>query len=78
MVGIVSSMDISPKVILRLCLSDVDRIASSLDLCPKVKTIDHPIVGSCVLQVMLLHMMLLLIERSSVFVDDRVIDCCRI
>ena len=58
------------------------RIASSLDLCPKVKGIDHPVIGSCVLQVMLLQvmllqMMLLLIKRSSVVVDDRVIEYCR-
>ena len=71
-------------------LIDVVRIASSLELCPKVRGIDHPVIGSCVLQVMLLQMMLLLIERSSVVVDDRVIEryrrwrskmktqCCRI
>ena len=49
------------------------RIASSLDLCPKVRGIDHPVIGSCVLQVMLLQMMLL-IERSSVVAYDVVAD----
>ena len=53
-----------------------------MDLCPKVRGIDHPIIVSCVLQVMLLQMMLLLIERSSVAADDDVADrkikcCCR-
>ena len=68
----------------------MDRIASSLDLCPKVIGVDHLVIESCVLQVMLLLMMMLLIERSSVaadddvsdrissvVVDDRVIECCR-
>ena len=52
------------------------RIASSLDLCPNVIGIDPPIIRSCVLQVMLLFMMML-IERSSVVAKDRVIYCCR-
>ena len=30
-------------------------IASSLDLCPKVRGIDHPVIGSCVLQVPYFH-----------------------
>ena len=54
------------------------RIASSLDLCPKVRGIDHPVIGSCVLQVMLLQMMLLIIERSSVAIDDRVLQKMKI
>ena len=57
------------------CLSDVDRIVSSLDLCPKVKGIDHLVIGSCVLQVTLLLLMILLIERSSVAVDDDEYGC---
>ena len=61
----------------KFCLSDVVRIASSLDLCPKVRGIDHLVIGSCVLQVMLLQMMLLLIKISSVVVDDWVVECCR-
>ena len=50
------------------------RIASSLDLCPKVIGIDHTIIGSCGMQVMLLLMMML-IDRSSVSTKDRVIEC---
>ena len=76
MVYIVSSLGISPKVIRRhFFLYDVVRIASYLELCPKVRGVDLPVIGSCVLQVMLLQMMLLLIERSIVVVDDRVIKC---
>ena len=52
----------------------MDRIASSLDLCPKVIGVDHLVIGSCALQVMFLLMMMLMIERSSVFIDDDVVD----
>ena len=49
------------------------RIASSLDLCPKVIGIDHPAKRSCVVQVMMLLMMLL-IDISSRDADDESID----
>ena len=45
------------------------RIVVSLELFPKVIGIDHPVIRSCVLQVMLL-LMIMLIERSSVAAKD--------
>ena len=42
--GIVSSLDISPKVIHRPLSPCCERIASSLELCPKVIGTDHPVI----------------------------------
>ena len=42
--------------------------------------IDYPIIGSCVLQVMLLLMMILLLKRSTMVAGDDVdqeIKCCK-
>ena len=43
-----------------------------MDLCPKVIGIDHPLIRKCVVQVMVLLMMILLIKRSRMDVDDDV------
>ena len=71
--GTVSSLDICTKMIHTLLSLWGGGIASSLELCPKVIGVDHPIIGSCALQVMLLLMMMLLIKRSTIVADDRVL-----